>query len=106
MDKVFKALADAGRRQLLDALYAENGQMLGELCAQLDMTRQAVSKHLLILEEANLVSTVWRGREKLHYINPVPIHEISERWISKFQRGHLTALSDLKKELENKNEAK
>ena len=102
MDKVFKALADAGRRQLLDALYAENGQTLGELCAQLDMTRQAVSKHLLILEEANLVSTVWRGREKLHYINPVPIHEISERWISKFQRGHLTALSDLKKELENK----
>lgn len=101
MDKVFKALADSSRRQLLDALYAENGQTLGELCAQLDMTRQAVTKHLVILEEANLVAVVWRGREKLHYLNPVPIHEISERWINKYQRGHLQMLGDLKKQLES-----
>ena len=79
MDKVFRALADASRRQLLDRLHADNGQTLGELCAHLDMTRQAVTKHLAALEAANLVVTVWRGREKLHYLNPVPIHEIAER---------------------------
>ena len=100
MDEVFRALADASRRELLDRLRAENGQTLGDLCARLDMTRQAVSKHLGILEEANLVATVKRGREKLHYLNPVPIHEIGERWIGKFERGRLQALSDMKKALE------
>ena len=100
MDAVFKALADASRRGLLDRLCADNGQTLNELCARLAMTRQAVSKHLAILEEANLVATVKRGREKLHYLNPVPIHEIGERWIGKFERGRLQALSDMKKALE------
>ncbi len=104
MDAVFKALADASRRELLDRLRAENGQTLGELCARLDMTRQAVSKHLVILEEANLVATVRRGREKLHYLNPVPIHEIAERWIGKFERGRLQALSDMKQALEARDE--
>jgi DNA-binding transcriptional ArsR family regulator len=100
MDAVFRALADASRRELLDRLRAENGQTLGQLCARLDMTRQAVSKHLAILEEANLVASVKRGREKLHYLNPVPIHDIGERWISKFDRSRLQALSELKKNLE------
>ena len=100
MDDVFRALADASRRELLDRLRAENGQPLGELCARLDMTRQAVSKHLAILESANLVATIRRGREKLHYLNPVPIHEIAERWIGKFERSRLQALGELKKDLE------
>lgn len=100
MDAVFKALADESRRKLLDQLHQRNGQTLGELCAHLDMTRQAVTKHLGLLEVANLVSVVWRGREKLHYLNPVPIHEISERWIGKYERHHLQVLSDLKKDLE------
>ena len=100
MDAVFKALADGCRRELLDRLRAENGQTLGQLCARLAMTRQAVSKHLAILEEANLVASVKRGREKLHYLNPVPIHDIGERWISKFDRSRLQALSELKKTLE------
>jgi DNA-binding transcriptional ArsR family regulator len=100
MDDVFKALADASRRELLDRLRAENGQTLGELCARLDMTRQAVSKHLAILESANLFATIRRGREKLHYLNPVPIHEIAERWIGKFERSRLQALGELKKDLE------
>ena len=104
MDAVFKALADASRRELLDRLRAENGQTLGELCQRLNMTRQAVSKHLAILEEANLVATVKRGREKLHYLNPVPIHEIHERWIGKFERGRLRALSEMKRRLEGKDE--
>ena len=104
MDKVFKALADASRRQLLDRLHADNGQTLGQLCAHLDMTRQAVSKHLAVLEEANLVAVIWRGREKLHYLNPVPIHEIAERWIGKFERGRLRALADLKKKLEGETD--
>jgi DNA-binding transcriptional ArsR family regulator len=86
MDLVFKALADASRRQLLDRLRFENGQALGELCARLDMTRQAVTKHLKLLEKANLVVTLWRGREKLHYLNPVPINEIANRWIGKYER--------------------
>ena len=104
MDEVFKALADTSRRKLLDELQKNNGQTLGELCEHLDMTRQAVTKHLVILEAANLVVTVWRGREKLHYLNPVPLHEISERWIGKYERHRLQALSDLKKGLEeNKN---
>jgi DNA-binding transcriptional ArsR family regulator len=100
MDLVFRALADASRRELLDRLRAESGQTLGELCQRLDMTRQAVSKHLAILEEANLVATIKRGREKLHYLNPVPIHEIGERWIGKFERSRLQALSEMKKALE------
>ena len=104
MDAVFKALADASRRGLLDRLRAENGQTLGELCQRLDMTRQAVSKHLAILKQANLVATVKRGREKLHYLNPVPIHEIGERWIGKFERSRLQALSDMKKALEAQDE--
>ena len=104
MDKVFKALADESRRELLDRLYAENGQTLGQLCQRLAMTRQAVTKHLVLLEEANLVATMRRGREKLHYLNPVPIHEIAERWIGKFERSRLAALSDLKKALESKDE--
>lgn len=104
MNEVFKALADPSRRKLLDELHKNNGQTLGELCEHLDMTRQAVTKHLVILEAANLVATVWRGREKLHYLNPVPLHEISERWIGKYERHRLQALSDLKKGLEeNKN---
>jgi len=104
MDLVFKALADVSRRELLDRLRADNGQTLNELSARLDMTRQAVSKHLGILEEANLVATVKRGREKLHYLNPMPIHDIAERWIGKFERHRLQALSELKKGLEAHDE--
>jgi DNA-binding transcriptional ArsR family regulator len=100
MGKVFKALADPGRRLLLDRLREENGQTLGQLCQHLDMSRQAVTKHLKLLEEANLIATLWRGREKLHYLNPVPIHEIAERWIGKFERGRLRVLAELKKQLE------
>jgi DNA-binding transcriptional ArsR family regulator len=100
MDLVFKALADKSRRQLLDLLHQENGRTLGELCEHLDMSRQAVTKHLAVLEEANLVAVVWRGREKLHYLNPVPLHDIYERWIGKFERQRLRALHELKKGLE------
>ena len=102
MDAVFKALADASRRKLLDVLHKNNGQSLNELCEHLDMTRQAVTKHLGLLEAANLVATVWRGREKLHYLNPMPLHEIYERWIHKYERHRLEALSELKKGLEDK----
>jgi DNA-binding transcriptional ArsR family regulator len=102
MDLVFKALADVSRRELLDRLRADNGQTLNELCTCLEMTRQAVSKHLGILEQANLVVTVKQGREKLHYLNPVPIHEIAERWIGKFERHRLQALSEMKRALERK----
>jgi DNA-binding transcriptional ArsR family regulator len=105
MDKVFKALADPSRRQLLDRLHADNGQTLGQLCAHLDMTRQAVTKHLALLEEANLVVVIWRGREKLHYLNPVPIQEVADRWIGKFERGRLRALADLKEKLEEETDA-
>jgi DNA-binding transcriptional ArsR family regulator len=100
MDAVFKALAGQSRRKWLDQLHKSNGQTLGQLCEHLDMTRQAVTKHLRLLETANLVAVVWRGREKLHYLNPVPIHEISERWIGKYERHRLQALSDLKNTLE------
>lgn len=100
MDQVFKALADDSRRALLDSLMASNGQTLLELCAGLDMSRQAVSKHLAILEDANLIATHKRGREKLHYLNPVPIAEIADRWIRKFERTKVDALIDLKKQLE------
>lgn len=104
MDGVFRALADAGRRQLLDSLHDRNGQTLNELCEQMDMTRQAVAKHLGILEEANLIATQKRGREKLHYLNPVPINDIADRWIGKYERPRLKALVDLKKSLEGKND--
>ena len=100
MDDVFKALADASRRSLLDRLHARNGQTLNELCEGLAMTRQAVTKHLAVLEAANLVTTFRQGREKLHYLNPVPIFDIADRWIGKFERGRLRALNDLKKNLE------
>lgn len=103
MDDVFRALADPVRRQLLDSLHARNGQTLGELCEGHDMSRQAVTKHLAILEDANLVATEKRGREKLHYLNPVPIHEIADRWIGKYERGRLRALSTLKKKLEEED---
>jgi DNA-binding transcriptional ArsR family regulator len=106
MDEVFKALADPSRRKLLDELFKSNGQTLGELGEHLDMTRQAVTKHLVILEAAHLVAIVWRGREKLHYLNPVPLHEISERWIGKYERHRLQALSDLKKGLEENKDKK
>ena len=101
IDKVFKALADPGRRRLLDLLHRENGQTLTALCEHMDMTRQAVTQHLQQLEDANLVAIVWRGREKLHYLNPVPLHEIYERWIEKFERNRLGVLRDLKKRLED-----
>jgi DNA-binding transcriptional ArsR family regulator len=101
-DAVFKALADSSRRKLLDRLRHKNGQTLGDLCEGLDMTRQAVAKHLGILKNANLVSWKRQGRERLHFINPVPIHEIAERWISKFDQPRLQALSKLKKNLEDK----
>jgi len=104
MDDVFRALADASRRELLDRLHAQNGQTLNELCARLAMTRQAVSKHLAILESANLVVTVRRGREKLHYLNAVPIHDIAQRWIGKYEHTRLAALAELKKGLEEKND--
>jgi DNA-binding transcriptional ArsR family regulator len=104
MDRVFKALASPARRRLLDALRARDGQTLGELCASLDMTRQAVTQHLDRLEEANLVATVRRGREKLHYLNPVPLHEIHERWIRKYDRRRLDALRELKKKLEGEKD--
>jgi DNA-binding transcriptional ArsR family regulator len=99
-DKVFKALADPSRRALLDSLCAKNGQTLGQLCDTLDMTRQSVTQHLGLLEQANLISTVRRGREKLHYINPVPLYDVYERWIRKFEEGRLSLLHDLKVELE------
>ncbi len=99
-DAVFHALADASRRLLLDRLHRENGQTLNALCRGLDMTRQAVTKHLAILEAANLVSVQRQGREKLHFINPVPINQIAERWIRKFEQRHLSALSALKTSLE------
>jgi DNA-binding transcriptional ArsR family regulator len=104
MDPIFKALADPSRRQLLDRLNAEAGQTLGALAEGLAMTRQAVSQHLAQLEAANLIATVKRGREKLHYLNPVPIQEIADRWIGKYERGRLAALADLKRRLEGAND--
>ena len=100
MDAVFRALADPVRRELLDSLRDRGGQTLGELCEGRPMTRQAVTKHLAVLEGANLVASERRGREKLHYLNPVPIQEIADRWIGKYERGRLSALADLKKRLE------
>jgi DNA-binding transcriptional ArsR family regulator len=102
-DAVFRALADASRRQLLDRLHGKNGLTLSTLCQGLDMSRQAVAKHLSILQHANLVSIRRQGREKLHFINPVPINEIAERWIGKFERPRLNALLELKKTLEGED---
>jgi len=104
MDTVFKALADPLRRTLLDALRARGGQTLGELCEGKGMTRQAVSKHLAVLERANLVATERRGREKLHYLNPVPIQEIADRWIGQYERSRLEALADLKFRIEGESD--
>ena len=106
IDKVFKALADSGRRRLLDQLHAENGQTLTALCEHMDMTRQAVTQHLQQLEAANLVAVVWQGREKLHYLNIVPLHHIYERWIEKFEHNRLGVLRDLKKKLEGNDDDK
>ena len=103
-DRVFKALADPTRRRLLDLLHRENGQTVTALSAGMDMTRQAVTQHLQLLEEANLVAVVWQGREKLHYLNPVPLHEIAARWIGKFERSRLDALRDLKRKLEGRDD--
>jgi DNA-binding transcriptional ArsR family regulator len=100
MDEVFKALADPSRRRLLDELHSNNGQTLGELCRHLDMSRQAVTKHVRLLERANLVVILWRGREKLHYLNPVPLNQVTERWIDKHQRRIPLALSELESGLE------
>ena len=102
-DVLFKALADPSRRKLLDLLYAHDGRTLSELCEHLDMTRQGVTQHLELLEAANLVATVRRGREKLHFLNPVPLQEVYERWIAKFETPRLKALSNLKKRLEKNN---
>lgn len=102
-DKVFKALADPSRRKVLDFLCAKNGQTLGELCKRLDMARQSATQHLDLLEGANLVSTIWRGRTKFYFINPVPIHEVYERWVKKFERQRLNLLHDLKTQLEGES---
>ena len=104
MDAVFRTLADPIRRQLLDSLHACNGQTLQQLCEGRGMTRQAVTKHLGILEAANLIATLKQGREKLHYLNAVPIHEISQRWIGKYEHSNLQALGDLKRNLEGNND--
>jgi uncharacterized protein YndB with AHSA1/START domain/DNA-binding transcriptional ArsR family regulator len=100
MDEIFKALADPNRRRLLDSLNSRNGQSLRELCVGLAMARQSVSKHLAVLEAANLVTTTWRGREKLHYLNAAPVHEIAHRWISRYDRARVQALADPKLALE------
>lgn len=105
-DKVFKALADSGRRRLLDQLHADNGQTLTALCAHMDMTRQAVTQHLQLLEVANLVVVVWQGREKLHYLNPVPLHASYARWARKFETSRLDLLHDLKNQLEGTDDEK
>ncbi len=102
-DLLFKALADPNRRKLLDLLHAHDGRTLNELCLHLDMTRQGVTQHLDLLEAANLITTLRRGREKLHHLNPVPLQEIYERWIAKFEKPRLKALSDLKRRLEKTN---
>src|SRR5262245_56050719 len=100
MDAVFRALADPTRRLLLDRLREHNGQTLGELCEHLEMARQSATQHLDLLVRANLVAVVRRGRERLHYLNPVPIHEIEERWIAAFEKPRLQALSAIKSRAE------
>ena len=101
MSDVFSALADETRRLLLDRLFNDGGQSLSALCANLDMSRQAVAKHLGILEKANLVSVHWQGREKLHYLNPVPLSDIVHRWVGKFEDARIKALTDFKEQIEN-----
>jgi DNA-binding transcriptional ArsR family regulator len=103
-DILFRALADPNRRKLLDLLHAHDGRTLNELCEHMNMTRQGVTQHLALLEAANLVATMRRGREKLHFLNPVPLQEIYERWIAKFEKPRLKALSELKQRLENPDE--
>src|SRR6188508_3027679 len=103
-DLLFKALADPGRRKLLDLLHAHDGRSLNDLCEHLDMSRQGVTQHLNVLESANLVATAWRGREKLHFLNPVPLQEIYERWIAKFEKPRLKAIAALKKKLEKSHD--
>ena len=100
-DLLFKALADPSRRKLMDMLHAHDGRTLNDLCEHLDMTRQGVTQHLALLEAANLVASVRRGREKLHFLNPVPLHDIYERWIRKFEQPRLKALHQLKQRLES-----
>jgi len=100
IDKVFKALGDPTRVKVLDLLHERNGQTLGELCEHLAMSRQSATQHIGVLEAANLVTPFWRGREKLHFINPMPLHEVYERWVRKFERQRLSLLHDLKKQLE------
>ena len=102
-DLLFKALADPSRRKLLDLLHAHDGRTLNDVCEHLEMTRQGVTQHMGVLEAANLVVTVWRGREKLHFLNPVPLQEIYERWIAKFEKPRLKALANLKRRLEKTN---
>lgn len=106
IDKVSKALADPTRRRLLDQLHRESGQMLTESCEQMDMSRQAVTQHIKLLEDAHLVAVIWQGREKLHSLSPVPLHEIHARWIRKFERSRLDALSELKKKPEGNDDLK
>ena len=101
-NRMFKALSDPNRRRLLDLLCEQNGQTLGQLCEHLDMARQSVTQHLGLLEEANLIATVKRGRTKLHFVNPVPLYDIYERWVKKFEQERLSLLHDLKQELEGK----
>lgn len=105
-DKVFRALADGGRRRLLDQLHADNGQTLSALCQHAAMSRQGVTQHLKLLEEANLVVVVWQGREKLHYLNPVPLHAVYSRWVQKFERSRLDELQKLKDQLEGNEDEK
>src|SRR3954447_11402842 len=102
-DLLFKALADPGRRKLLDVLHANDGQTLNELCEHMDMTRQGVTQHLDVLEAANLIAVIRQGREKLHFLNPVPLQEIYERWLAKFEKPRLEALAELKHRLEKPN---
>lgn len=102
-DALFRALADPSRRRLLDLLHAHDGRTLNQLCEHLDMTRQGVTQHLHVLESANLVAAVRHGREKLHFLNPVPLQEIYERWIAKFEKPRLKALAELKRQLEKTN---
>ncbi|TGM87742.1 ArsR/SmtB family transcription factor [Leptospira bouyouniensis] len=102
-DLVFKAMADPNRRKVLDLLFSKNGQTLSQLCEELDMQRQSATQHIDILINANLISVVWKGREKLHFINPVPIYEVYERWVRKFEENRLSFLHDLKTQLEGDN---
>lgn len=102
-DLVFKAMADPNRRKVLDLLFSKNGQTLGQLCEELEMQRQSATQHIEILINANLITVIWKGREKLHFINPVPIYEVYERWVRKFEEKRLGFLHDLKKQLEGEN---